>query len=209
MKWIKYLLIFCAIYYSLIFVLSLPNSRTTLNTWVAPKIERFLKWSFPQAYFKIEWKQQNNQPDAIWVQYESRKKIEALFSQAGPESSASIKFFPKQYFILIHPLLVFPFSLLMALIIATPQSIKGKAMSIAIGSLLLWLYFIGNVYIKQLFMFQSLSVELYEWSEPFKGFIIRNVPKITPGVSISFVLIIWILTSIRKSHFNLFTTPNP
>ena len=113
MKWtiflLKRILIFCVVYYSLTIFVSRPSVQEGLHAWLVPKVESNLKAKFPKAYMRVQPKNDNNNYDELWIQYESRKKIEALFAQSGTNNQRGIQFYPHSFFVLIPFLFVFPF----------------------------------------------------------------------------------------------------
>ena len=207
MNWTAFLLkrlgVFCLVYYSLIIICEVPAVEQSIHSVLAPRLESFAQQQFPKAYLRIDRKNESGAYNELWIRYENNNTVAALQAEMARTGRRKVTFYPRAFAILIQPLFVFPLALLLGLILATPQSWRGRLAAIGTAGAILALYCTMNVWLKLWFKFQVDPVGVYELSKNWSSFVREIVPRLTPGVSITFVILVWILVCFRTEHLQL------
>ena len=206
---IRGVIIFGLIYYTLTFIFTLPATRSFIKNWLTPKVESFYKNQFPEAFIKITPPPPDQNVDELWVSYENLEKLKQEREKVERNPNLKSTFTPLNLILYIHSLFVFPFILFFSLMLSTPIPWRPKLIGTGIGSLLLLLYLRLNLNVKFSFLLQRKPIGIHELSPTWSDFILEFAPRLTPGVSISLVLLIWIVTVVLALPQSFLQTEKP
>ena len=190
---IRSLLIFLVVYYFLAVVTRLPNVQIQFHGWLKPRVEQFLKKQYSDIYVQLS-KLNVQEPDLLIVNYENQSKIDQYLKTMKNSGRQSQRIETKKVAINIHYLFVFPFILLIAFTACIPLKLSNKIIAFVVTSLFLFFYIRLNVSLKLYFMLQVDPVNVYQLEGNLKESLTFLVPRITPGVTITFLLLVWLIS---------------
>ncbi len=201
---IKSIIIFLVSYYSLIGISFIPSVQEALHSKFSSRTEKILSSTFPKARFVSDPSTISNRDykriKIIFAYKEAARNAARLASFDEASAAANLKYGNLSLF--VEGVFVFPFVLFIALLLATPgMKLSTRALALLIGYILISFYIFANVSIKTSFMLQEQPIGVYQLSNFWKGIVSTVAPLINMGISISIVVLIWVLVAFRKNQF--------
>ena len=201
---IKTVLVFFLVYYTLAFVSRLPGIQKGIHQFLRPRMEAFLKKKFPDAFIQLS-EYIPKRGDIQIINYENQEIIDGYLQELKKSGNIRRKVKGKEFGVDLHYLFAFPLIFMTSLIICIPLDWKKKGLAYFLGIWGLILYIRLNLRLKMLLILQLNPIGVYQLSNYWKNTIEYIVPRITPGVTITFVIFISIgMLFLSNWIFSLF-----
>jgi len=209
LKILRYLLIFCVVYFGLVYILGIPGVRDGYMGWFSKTSDSIVSTLLPGAFVhfqpqKVESSTGNYKVKVLFAnQEEVNRQIAA--AKSGNATSATIQglhnfTFEMDMFFRI------PICFFLALLMVSPLKILRKINALVLGLLLYFIYSQALLYFYILDKINEAAIGVYSMGS-FGGEAVRLIKYLVgPGILIMSVVLIWIFVTFRKGNWKDFLT---
>jgi len=200
--WIRFLGFFTLSYFAFVIMFNVPAFESIVNIFFRNTSELFLDTMLPDAKITATIGHENDKRDVNVMAINftwTPEMIERIVEEAKAHRIENISVPHRFVNYYLYQFFSVPLMFLLSLIFATPLPIKDKIIALFIGFSSLWIFILVKLFLFVLFTISNAKIGIYELGESNMLALQKMANVLTLGVSILLAVVIWGLTSFRKS----------